>query len=196
MAGCSERSHRPWGQWAAPLLAAALLVAQDAAAQGGLTQQEALRLAFPEPAVVERRTAFLSAAQVAQVRALVGEEAGDLPSVVTYYLARRAGRVIGVAYFDSHRVRTLPEVLMFVVGPEGTIQRAEVVQFSEPPEYRPMPAWLAQLLGRPLTPEFSLKGDLRTMTGATLTSRAAVRAARRILALHAVIQPIPAGAGK
>jgi hypothetical protein len=115
--------------------------------------------------------------------------------VVTYYVARRGGGVIGVAYFDSHRVRTLPEVLMFVVGPEGTIQRTEVVQFSEPPEYRPMIAWLAQLLGRPLAPSFSLKGDLRTMTGATLTSRAAVRAARRILALHAVIQSVTGGAG-
>ena len=177
-------------------MAAAQLVARVAAAQGGLTQQEALRLAFPEPAVIERRTAFLSVAQVTQVRALAGEEAGDPPSVVTYYVARRDGRVIGVAYFDSHRVRTLPEVLMLVVGPEGTIQRTEVVQFSEPPEYRPVSAWLAQLVGRPLAPEFSLKGDLRAMTGATLTSRAAVRAARRILALHAVIQPGAAGAGK
>jgi len=177
-------------------VAAALLIARGAAAQGGLTQQEALRLAFPEPAVVERRTAFLSVAQVAQARALAGEDAEDPPSVVTYYVARRDGRVIGVAYFDAHRVRTLPEVLMFVVGPEGTIQRTEVVQFSEPPEYRPLPAWLAQLLGRPLAPELSMKGDLRAMTGATLTSRAAVRAARRILALHAIIQPITAGVGK
>jgi len=181
---------------AVALVAAAMLVARQAAAQGGLTQQEALRLAFPEPAVVERRTAFLNPAQVARVRILAGEEAGEPPSVVTYYLARQEDRIIGVAYFDSHRVRTLPEVLMFVVGPEGTIRRAEVVQFSEPPEYRPLPAWLAQLLGRPLAPEFSLKGNLRAMTGATLTSRAAVQAGRRTLALHAVIQPFTAGAGE
>jgi Na+-translocating ferredoxin:NAD+ oxidoreductase RnfG subunit len=137
-----------------------------------ISQQEALQAAFPPPATVERKT--LS------------------QSVVTYYVGRRDGRPAGVAYFDSHRVRTVNEVLMIVVGPDDRIRTIEVLRFAEPPEYRPASPWLAQFGGKTLSPALSLKGDIAMMTGATLTSNAVTRAARRMLALHHVIRPFAA----
>ncbi|HXE56924.1 MAG TPA: FMN-binding protein [Gemmatimonadales bacterium] len=160
-----------------------------AAAQERLTQDEALRLAFPPPARLERRTAFLDSADLAAVRRAAGEDAATSQRVVTYYLARRDGRPLGVAYFDGHRVRSLQEVLMVVVTPDGRIQRLEVLRFDEPPEYRPPEGWLRQFRGKALDDDLSLRGGIVRMTGATLTSQAVTRAARRVLALHRVIRP-------
>ena len=157
-----------------------------------LTQDEALRLAFPEADTVARRTAYLDDAQLGRVRRLAGEGVEVPSGVVTHYVALRGGRPVGVAYFDAHRVRTLPEALMVVVGPDHRVRRIEVLKFSEPPEYRAPEGWIAQFRDRALGSELSLKGDIVNITGATLTSGAVTDAVRRVLALHAVIRPLAA----
>ncbi len=170
-------------------LTLALVSGGAATAQVRLTQEEALRLAFPEPAAIERRTAYLSRAELERARRLAGEDVEVEQSVVSYYVGRGDAGPLGVAYFDAHRVRTLPEVLMFVLTPDARIERIEVLKFSEPPEYRAPEGWLGQFRGKGLSDELSLKGSIVNMTGASLTSRAVTRAARRVLALHQVIRP-------
>ena len=165
------------------------LAGGDAHAQVRLTQEEALRLAFPAPHVVERRTAFLEERQLEEVRRLAGPGATAEQRVLTHYVGRRDGRPVGVAYFDAHRVRTLNEVLMVVVDTNDTVTDVRVLAFAEPLEYLASEGWLAQLEGKRLTDALSLKGDVVNMTGATLTSEAAVRAVRRVLAYHAVVRP-------
>ncbi len=166
-----------------------------ALAQVRLTQDEALRLVFPEPAVIERQTAFLDDDDLARARELAGSEVALEQRVITYYMGRQGDAPLGVAYFDAHRVRTLPEVLMIVVTPDSRIARIEVLKFSEPPEYRAPDGWLEQFAGQALTAELSGKGSIRFMSGATLTSRTVTDAARRALALHEVIGPL-AGASR
>jgi Na+-translocating ferredoxin:NAD+ oxidoreductase RnfG subunit len=154
-----------------------------------LSLDEALRVAFPAPAEIERRTAFLTPQDLEAARTEAGPDAPVTQSVVTYYLARRDGRPVGVAYFDSHRVRTLNEVVMVVIEPPDRIRNIEVLRFAEPPEYHASDAWLNQFEGKSLSGQLSLKGSIANMTGATLTSNAIVRAARRVLALHRRIRP-------
>ncbi len=88
----------------------------NASGQVLLTQEEALRLAFPEPATVERRTAFLAEDDLAEVRRLAIPAESNGRSVVTYYIGWKDGKPLGVAYFDAHRVRTLQEVLMIGIA--------------------------------------------------------------------------------
>lgn len=166
-----------------------VLIPATAVAQLRMTQPEALRLAFPEPLVIERKTAFLDDVQLATARQHAGSDVEVDHSVVTYYVASRDGVTEGVAYFDAHRVRTLPEVLMIVVTPEAVVRRIEVLKFSEPPEYLAPEGWLRQFEGKRLASDLSLKGSIVNITGATLTSRAITQASRRALALHAVIDP-------
>jgi hypothetical protein len=163
------------------------------AAAQALTQEAALRLAFPAADDVQRRTAYLDAAQLARATSAAGGEAEVESGVVVYYLATRGGAPLGVAYFDAHRVRTLPEVLMIVVGTDDRIRRIEVVRFSEPPEYAPPAGWLAQFPDRALDAALSHKRGIANITGATLTARAVTAAARRVLALHGVIAPFAGG---
>ena len=82
-----------------------------------------------------------------------------------------------------------------IVGPDDKVRRIEVLRFAEPPEYHPRDGWLAQFEGHTLAPDLSLKGSIRAMTGATLTSNAVTRSVRRVLALHRRIHPFaPAAA--
>ena len=170
---------------------AALALASSVSAQT-LTQVEALALAFGG-AEVERRTAFLDDDQIERASAAAGPDIEVESTVVTYYVAIREGEPAGVAYFDSHRVRTLPQVLMVVVGTDDRVARVETVSFREPPEYRAPDAWLRQFLGRALDDGLSLKGEIANITGATLTSGAVTRATRRVMALHAIIDPFGRG---
>lgn len=185
--------------WLTSALRAVLVVAlialmpagpDAASAQTLLTQEEALELAFPAPTRVERKTAYLSEAQLRRARSLAGSDVAIDQGIVTYYVGYRGERPVGVAYFDVHRVRTMAEVVMAVVDAAGRVERMDVLKFTEPPEYRAPAGWIDQIEGRPLDDDLSLNGSIRNLTGATLTARALTRAARRVLALHAVIQPL------
>jgi len=158
--------------------------ASPAVAKVFLTQEEALKLAFPG-AVVVRRTAFLTEAETRDVAALSG---GPAPSALAVaYVATKEGHLVGTAYFDTHVVRTLPETLMVVITPAGTIARIEILSFSEPEDYLPRQHWYAQFPGKGLDDELSIKRGIRPVSGATLTARATAEAARRVLALHQVL---------
>src|SRR5262249_21992701 len=152
---CSER-----------LFIALLLLAVALRAQELPTPAEALALAFGD-AKVERTTAVLDEA----MRKKVAAAAGEAPAVVVPYVATKDGKVIGTAYFDSHRVRQQRETLMVVVGPDGAIARVEVVGFAEPREYLPKKAFYGQFPGRRLGGKQPLEKDLRLVAGATLTSQ-------------------------
>lgn len=174
------------------VLLAVLVQAHPAAAraQSSITQEEALTLAFPTPARIERRTAYLDDAQAAAAARFAGAE---IPQrVVTYYVGTRAGVPAGVAYFDSHRVRTLGEVLMIVVGTDNAVLRIEVLRNLEPHDYHAPRTWLDQFKAKKLDADLSLKRGIVNITGATLTSNAVTNATKRVLALHAVIQPFGA----
>ena len=182
----------------AALAAGLLLAGGTAELHAQLSLQEALAGAFPPPATVERRTAFLTAQDLDAIQASAGRDAPVTQRVVTYYRARKDGKPVGVAYFDSHRVRTLNEVVMIVVEPQDggkdRIRSVEVLRFAEPPEYHASDPWLDQFKGKSLDQELSLKRSIANMTGATLTSNAIVRATRRVLAIHERIRPFASAA--
>ena len=167
------------------LLLLVLLGAGAAHAKVFLTQEEAVRLAFPG-ASVERKSFFLTAGQQAEIRRRAGVERLS-GALVVAYVASRDGRLVGTAYFDTHVVRTQPETLMIAVAPDGTVSRLEVLSFVEPEEYLPRENWYRQFPGRVLDDDLAMRRGIRPVSGATLTARATTEAVRRILALHAVL---------
>jgi Na+-translocating ferredoxin:NAD+ oxidoreductase subunit G len=162
------------------------------AAKVFLTIEEALELAFPG-CEVTRSTLYLTQAQERRVAALA-----QVPyegRVARPYVATRGGEVVGTAYFDAHRVRTLRQTLMVVVDPEQRIGRVEVLAFGEPEDFIPRGNWYGQFVGRALDEELRLGRAIRVVTGATLTARATTDCARRALALHRALAEIAAGDG-
>jgi Na+-translocating ferredoxin:NAD+ oxidoreductase RnfG subunit len=171
----------------------ALFAARRASGKVFLTQDEALRLAFPAGVTVERRTAFLTEEQQEQVRRLARTESPP-EALVAYYVGLRDGANVGTAYFDTHLVRTQPETIMVLVDRAGRVLRVEVLSFLEPEDYLPLPRWFNQFQGRPLDDELSLQRGIHPVAGATLTARAVTEAVRRVLALHRVLHPEPPAA--
>ncbi len=148
------------------------------------TTQEALALAFPGAQLV-RKEHILSEPQAEKIKTI---SRGDLTGRwIVAYEAWRDGRLVGVGFFDTHRVRTLNETLLVAISPEGRILRVEAVAFREPAEYMAKEAWVKQFEGKGLDSQLSLKGSIHPLSGATLTAHAMTDAARRCLALHQVL---------
>jgi hypothetical protein len=148
------------------------------------TQAEALSLAFPG-ALTQRREVFLTPEQVAKVKSLAGTEPKS--RFVVAYEAKKDGALVGVAFFDTHVVRTQPETAMVALSPKGTVLRIEVIDFHEPQDYRAPAAWIRQFDGKSLSPALSLKGEIHPLSGASLTATALTDAARRALALWQLV---------
>jgi Na+-translocating ferredoxin:NAD+ oxidoreductase RnfG subunit len=149
------------------------------------SQEEALRDAFPG-AAVERETRFLDDEQAKRIE---GEGVKLGSRVVIRYVGTRTGDRVGVAYFDTHIVRTLAETIMVLVDPQGKVTRIEILSFEEPPDYLPREKWLDQFDGAELSDELSLKRGIRAIAGATLSSRAVTDAVRRVLAIDRELRP-------
>lgn len=174
----------------AALAAAALLLLPPLAAAGGgtgqkLSRDEALALAFPG-ATVRRSTVYLTRAQRRRAEKLAHSPLAS--GIARPYKAFKDGKLVGTAWFDTHKVRTLKETLMIVVDPAGRVRRMEILAFGEPADYIPPAAWYAQFPGRALDDDLDLKRGIRGVTGATLTARATTAAVRRALALDRVLR--------
>jgi len=146
--------------------------------------QEALALAFPG-AQFTRKEFVVSEPQAARAKGLAQVEVPGRWLVA--YEARRGGTLVGVGFFDTHRVRTLNETLLVAISPEGRVLRVEAVAFHEPAEYMAKEAWARQFEGKALDAQLTLRGAIRPLSGATLTANAMTDAARRCLALHQVL---------
>lgn len=153
-----------------------LILAIPAQGRVLMTQEQALASAFPN-ASPARQAFFVKPDQLAAARRESGVDFSD--QLVVRYTA--GGRF---AYFDTRRVRTLPETLMIVIANDGSVERVEILSFDEPTDYFPKRRWIDQLRGRKLDPSLSLNGAIRPISGASLTGRSIVDATRKVLALH------------
>lgn len=163
---------------------AALALSGPALGEVMLTEKAALERAFPG-AETARKTLFLTAAQVAEVQKAARSR---MPSaVVTAFVARKDGAVVGRAVLDTHTVRTMPETVLTVVEPDGTLRMALVLQFGEPPDYLPREGWLKTLEGKGLDDQMWPGRGVRRVTGATLTVQALTEAVRRSLAIDSLV---------
>jgi electron transport complex protein RnfG len=171
----------------AGILAVGIGLAGSAFGKTFLSADEALRAIYPG-CEISRDTQYLSPEQMKKASDAAGTQLAS--AVVIRYLARCAKG--GIAYTDTHRVRTHPETLLIALDPEGKVLRIEVLSFDEPPEYMPKVEWYGTFKSQSLTPELELKRAIPTVTGASLTSRATTEAARRVLAIHEALSKKPA----
>ena len=194
MSSCPSVNSTPWwpvlqpALWFSPwLIATAVLITLPAPASANvyLSVGEALEMAFPE-CEIERRTIYLTEQQKTDAGGMARVE---LNSVIIYpYVALKEGRIAGVAYFDSHIVRTLGETIMVAIDPDDRVSRVELLVFNEPPEYIPPEAWYRLFPGQRLDDRLAVNRGIRGILGATLTTRSTTDAVRRMLAIHHVIK--------
>ncbi|HTM57847.1 MAG TPA: FMN-binding protein [Candidatus Udaeobacter sp.] len=163
------------------LAACAALVPASARAQVFMTREQALAQAFPA-ARIERRSFVLGDAELKAVEQAARTQAGS--KLVTAYQAWKGDTLVGVAFFDSRVVRTMPAVMMITVAPDSTVRRVDILAFHEPADYRPTARWLDQYPRRRLNDDLWPDRGIRALSGATLTTRAVTDATRLALALY------------
>jgi hypothetical protein len=146
------------------------------------SKESALRLAFPDADHVEPQDLFLSEEEVRRVSQLAG--AKQESRLVTAYVGRKDGEILGYAFFDTHTVRTLPETILIRLEPEGEVAAVHLLSFHEPLEYQAAPKWLEQFEERALDESLGIDRGIDGIAGSTLTARAITAAVRRTLAVY------------
>ena len=147
------------------------------------SKDEAFELAFGQGAEVEPVPVFLTDQQAAEIEKAA--QAKLESKLFTFYAGKRQDQVLGYAALESHTVRTQPETLLIVLSPSGELVRTEMLAFHEPPEYQPPARWFERLYHRPLT-ELFLNRGVDGISGATLSSRAALASVRKVLTIFNV----------
>lgn len=148
-------------------------------AQTRMTQEQALRLYFPAPLQIERRTVYLTDRQVDSIR-----QAAQTPvesKMVSYYVGKRDAVVVGYAFFETQIVRTMPATYMIVLLPDGVVRGVEILAFYEPEDYLPPASWLRLYNGRDAHADLRVKREIPNVVGATLSARGVADGVRRVL---------------
>ena len=147
-----------------------------------LSVDEALQSAFD--CQTEKKSVFLTDQQKKQIESSAKFKPPRI--VYEYYCPEQPDRV---AYFQTLKVRTLPATFFVIIGRDHRVEHNEIISFREPSEYKPPQRWFKQFDGKKLEPALAVDQAIRRMSGATLSSRASVRAARLALASYAVLHP-------
>ncbi len=135
---------------------------------------------------IEIKNVILTETQKIKVKELSGIEIEN--KLVTFYLVKFNDQAKFYAFVDVHIVRTLPEVVLYVLNGSGEIELIQILSFKEPPEYKADENWLKYLKGKTLGKDLlRLRRDVPNMTGATLTAKAITDNARKVIALWKVI---------
>ncbi len=150
-----------------------------------MERERALAQAFGPGAKTVPRTVFLTEAVARRAEQSAGAKLASV-RVVRYEAVRRDS-LLGTAYLDTHRVRTMNETVLIVVTPAGRVGAVEVLAFHEPDDYLPPRRWLEQFDNQVLAKDLRPGGAVPNLAGSTLTARAVAAAVRRTLALHAAI---------
>mgnify|MGYP006138342445 CR=1 FL=1 len=149
------------------------------------TREEVLKSLFPESTIQVERV-FLTRAQQQEAVSLSGVK---VPSaLIARYIAWKEGEEVGRAYIDTHVVRTKKESLLICLDAKGLLRRIEVTAFREPLEYMVSDRFYAQYHGKAVGSHLKIKGSIRPVVGATLTTQATNQAVKRILAIDQVLR--------
>lgn len=158
-----------------------LIVATSGFAKIFYSKNEAMVLAFGEGAQVENLSLFPDDEQMAAIQkdAKVKLDSG----MFTFYVGKQNEKILGYAAIETITVRTKPETLLIVLTPEGELRKVVTLAFHEPPEYQPPERWFDQLNGKSLV-DLDFNKGIQGVSGATLSTRAAVNSVRKVLAIY------------
>lgn len=168
------------------LLSLLITVAASPVRAGVLhARDEALAMAFPNGEEVRPLDFYLTPEQRSEIEQQARAKLES--NLITVYAGYKDGRVTAYAIFDTHTVRTLPETLLIVLTPTGTVRAVHLLAFYEPPEYAPPEGWLQKFVGAGRERRVELGRSVDAIAGSTLTSRAVASAVARAVAVHSVL---------
>jgi len=149
-----------------------------------LTRDEALSIAFPDAASVEKMDIFLNKTQVEKIEALSYSRLDS--KIYIFYKFTNGNDTLGYAVINTHLLRTKSETVMYVIDNEGRLINAEILAFFEPSEYMQSDKWLELFENRNLDKNLRIDRDIPNITGATITTHAFTDSVRKVLAIFQI----------
>ena len=147
--------------------------------------EEAIKKTFQE-AKIEIRNIILTPEQVAAIERFSGIKQKE--RLVSFYETKRGNEVVGYGFIDVHILRTKPTTVLYVINPDGEIDRLEILSFHEPLEYLPHENWLNLFKGKSIDKDLIRhRRDIDSITGATITAKTITDNTRKVLAIWKVV---------
>lgn len=148
------------------------------------SKNEAMELAFGKGSTVELLSLFPDDRQSMKIQELAKSKLES--GMFSFYVGKDQGKIVGYAAIESITVRTKPETLLIVLTPDGDLRSVVTLAFHEPPEYQPPDRWFERLYHRSLE-DMDFNKGIDGISGATLSTRAAVNIIRKVMAIHQVM---------
>lgn len=161
-----------------------LILNASASATVFYSKEEALELAFGTDASVEVKSLFPTPEQIEKIEQLTKSKLDS--KMFSFYVGKKQGSVLGYAAIDSHPVRSQNETLLIVLDAAGELRNLHTLAFHEPPEYQAPRRWFESLFGVNLE-RLGFDADVQAVSGATLSTRAALTSARKVLSIFRVM---------
>ncbi len=151
-----------------------------------LTEEEGLKGLMPEADRFDADVRTLSTAQLEQAGTRAGRAFSE--SEFRFRIGRRGDAVVGYAIPLEVIGKERPITFLVGIAPTGAVLGVEVLIYreSEGSEVR-HPRFTKQFIRKTQADPLRLGGDIQPISGATLSSRAAVYAVRKALALFEVL---------
>ena len=159
-----------------------------------LTEQEALKKMLPEADHFEPEQVDLSADQLSRAQRLAGRAFRE--DDYRFWVGRKGPAVVGYATVLEVIGKERPITFMIGIAPSGEIKGVEVLVYRESRGSQIRnPRFMAQFVGKKIDNPLRLGDDVESVSGATLSSRAATYAVKKALAIFEVAYKKPEKAG-
>ncbi len=171
----------------AGLILSPLFFTRKAFAQRFLSEEEALKKLMPSAVdqfLLQQIT--LTTEQMEQAQTLVGKRFRERN--ITVYKGILEGKTVGFGFVLDVTGKESPITFMIGIDTEGKLSGVEVLIYRESQGFEIRSnQFMKQFLGKTMTDALVLGDTISALSGATLSSRAATYAAKKALALHAVL---------
>ena len=171
--------------WVRYTLPPALLLCQPGHATEYLSVAAAQKLAFPAASGLVEADIIYTPDQVAKIEQLSGQKVQTRGEQV--WKAVESDKPLGWFILDYVIGKHLVIDYAVALDPAGKVLRVEILQYRESYGGEVANAdWLAQFAGKTAKDPLAPDQDIRTISGATLSSRHVTEGVKRVLALYEI----------
>jgi Na+-translocating ferredoxin:NAD+ oxidoreductase RnfG subunit len=141
----------------------------------------AMRRVFGDKSELSKETVAIDQTIIDHVKARTGEDVRDKAIV---HEARNGGKIVGYGIVDDVRGKAQPITYITLITPEGKISDIEVVVYREPYGGEiGYETFRKQFRGKQASSKLRVGEDIQNMAGATISSKAITRGAKKIVVL-------------
>lgn len=164
------------------LFTGAMILSHGAFAISYMTQEEALHWALPDAENIKIEKHELSKDRKIVVEEQIGWKLKE--NQFTFYAGYSAGKITGYAFIDEEIGRYQPITFVVALTPEGKVRDFEIMVYRETIGNQIKGRkFLSQFQGRDVSSPMRLGQDVDSITGATLSARAATRVVKKAVVL-------------